>query len=207
MGILKGALSVRRYRVHGELPDDFRNIFQQGLQRHAFRESSDVTLRRESQGWVEIQNLLDMGFEDLNRWLFDRYLVVGLRVDKRTIPTKLFKAHLEKREIAWCLEHNRERCPVPVRAELKDLLEAELLSRSLPRIQVFEFCWNTTDGWLIFHSLSESANERFRKLFFQTFGLKPVAEEPLDLLAGHPPEVAKALMATGGMDYRPEVPR
>ena len=207
MGILSGALTARRYRVVGPVPADFRDRYALALREHAFRASSDPTKTEETVGWCEIHNLLDTEFADLNRWLADRYALFALRVDKKTVPAKLFKAHLEKRVEAWCAEHQRERCPASVKGEIKEKLLFEMLARTLPRVQVFELCWNVVDGWLLFHSLSERAAERFIKLFWETFGLRVLPEAPLDLLPPEDAGLLDRLMATGGLDYRPEVTR
>jgi DNA recombination-dependent growth factor C len=204
MGILSGALTARRYRVVGDVPDGFREIFAESLRGYSFRDKSSLGSGEELVGWVEVHNLLDAGFEDLNRWLYDRYAIFSLRVDKKVLPSKLFKAHLEKRVEAWCQEHQRSKCPAAVRGELKELLEFEMLQKTLPRVSVHEVCWNITDGWLLFHNLSERANERFIKIFFETFGLHPQPQAPLDLL-GDDADLTGALLATGGLDYRPEV--
>jgi recombination associated protein RdgC len=207
MAILKGALSVRRYRISGEVPENFRDLYQEALQSYAFRESADPARTAESFGWVEIHNLLDTSFADFNRWLYDRYMIFALRVDKRSLPASLFRAHLEKREQAWCQEHGRQRCPAAVRKELKELLEYEMLVRTLPRVSVYEVCWNVVDGMLLFHNYSDTVNDRFRKLFRQSFGLGLFPEEPLDLLGDTSLDLAESLLRTGGLDYRPEVTR
>jgi recombination associated protein RdgC len=204
MAILTGTLTVRRYRVAGEVPEGFRDAYQEALQSYAFRETHDEGRIDEIAGWVEIQNLLDTSFSDINRWLYDRYLVFALRIDKKTLPPKLFKAHLEKREAAWCAEHDRPRCPAAVRKELKEKLQFEMLQRTLPRVSLYEACWNVVDGRVLFHNLSDAVNDRFRKLFFQTFGLKLFPEEPLDLLGPDGLDLAEILLRTGGLDYRPE---
>lgn len=198
MGIVSGGMTVRRYRLSGAVPDDFRDRYREALQKYAFRDSNDPTHGKERMGWVEIQNLLDTSFEDWNRWLFDRYLVVSLRVDKKVVPPKYFKAHLQKREEAWCLENGRQRCPAAVRTEIKERLEFEMLARALPRVQVTEMCWNVVDGWVIFHSLSEKLNDNFRKLFMQTFGLGIYPVVPLDLLGEDLQEEAAILLHTAG---------
>ncbi len=204
MGILSGALTARRYRVAGQVPSGFRESFAESLRSYAFREKSGINAGEEVAGWVEIHNLLDTSFEDLNRWLYDRYAIFSLRVDKKVVPAKLFKAHLDKRVEAWCQEQQRQRCPAAVRGELKELLEFEMLQRTLPRVSVYEVCWNITEGWLLFHNLSDRANERFVKIFYETFGLQPQPEVPLDLLASDP-ALSDELLCTGGLDYRPEV--
>lgn len=204
MGILSGALTARRYRVVGDVPDGFRDSYADSLRSYAFRDKASLGSGEELVGWVEVHNLLDAGFEDLNRWLYDRYAIFSLRVDKKVLPAKLFRAHLDKRVEAWCQEHQRSRCPASVRGELKELLEFEMMQKTLPRVSVYEVCWNITDGWLLFHNLSDRANERFIKIFFETFGLQPHPLAPLDLL-GSDAGLADALLATGGLDYRPEV--
>ena len=204
MGILGGALTARRYRVVGTVPDGFRESFADSLRAYAFREKRDPQAGDESLGWAEIQNLLDTEFTDINRWLQDRYAIFSLRVDKKVVPAKLFKAHLEKKVESWCREQQRARCPVSVRGELKELLMFEMMQRTLPRVQVYEVCWNIVDGWLLFHNLSDRANERFVKLFFETFGLRLHPVVPLDLVSAHSTALADALLATGGLDYRPE---
>ncbi len=204
MGILSGALTGRRYRIEGELPADFRERFAESLRTYAFRDKSSLGSGEELVGWVEIHNLLDTGFEELNSWLYDRYALFSMRVDKKVLPAKLFRAHLDKRVQAWCAENQRSRCPASVRSELKELLTFEMMQKTLPRVSVYEVCWNVSDGWLLFHNLSERANERFVKLFFETFGYHPQPMVPLDML-GADASLADALLSTGGMDYLPEV--
>lgn len=201
MSLFKGALTVRRYRVVGSAPDDFRSTYPALLQGKAFHEPMGMTRSEEIEGWVLTQNLLDTDFSNLDRWLYNQYLAAGLRVDKKTLPARLVKAMLEKRVQAWCEEHRRERAPASVRTELKELLEDELYARTLPRVSVFEFCWNLVENWVIFFNTSEGPNDRFRKRFRDTFGLPLVPFSPLDLLEDRR-ELAEGLEITGLSDLR-----
>ena len=88
MGILKGALTVRRYHVEGEIPDDFRSIYVDALNDHAFRERPAASVGEEV-GVRESHNLLDTDFSDLNRWLYNHYAMFSLRVDKKVLPAAL----------------------------------------------------------------------------------------------------------------------
>ena len=45
MSILQGGLTVRRYRVYGEVKDTFRNDFEEALQRYAFHEPRSASRR------------------------------------------------------------------------------------------------------------------------------------------------------------------
>jgi len=206
MGLFKGALTLRRYHVDGELPDDFRERFPEALDDHAFKEPASMLHAEEVVGWCHVHNLLDTSFAqpaDRQRWLYNHYLVAGLRVDKKVLPSKLFRAHLDKRVAAWCEQNQRNRAPASVRQEMRDALEQEMLAKTLPRVQVHEFCWNLADGWVFFHSTSDNANDRFRKLFRNTFGLGTTPFSPLDFLTDLP-DVAESLEVQGISDYRPD---
>lgn len=161
-----------------------------------------MTRSEEIEGWVLTQNLLDTDFSNQEKWLYNQYLAAALRVDKKTLPARLVKAMLEKRIKAWCEEHRRERAPASVRTELKELLEDELYGRTLPRVAVFEFCWNLVENWVIYFNTSEGPNDRFRKRFRDTFGLPLVPFSPLDLLEDRP-DLSQGLEITGLSDLRP----
>ncbi len=201
MGILKGALSVRRYRVEGSLPEGWRETYAEALDAAAFREPQSATRKEESVGWVQYHNLLDTGFAEVSKWLYNHYALFQLRVDKKTLPAKLFRAHLDKRVRAWCEEHQRERCPSKVKGELKEALELEMLQQTLPRVATYEVCWNTNDGWVLFHNASETVNELFRKSFYRTFGFVLVPFDPLEYVADRP-EQLDALASSGASDLR-----
>ncbi len=194
MGVLSGTMTVRRYRVEGQVPHDVG----EALDAWAFRPSADPARRTDIEGWVSVHNLLDTGFGDRDTWLYDHYAVFALRIDRKVLPARLVRALLEKRESTWRAEHGRPRVPREVRDGMKEQIEDDLLARSLPRVQVHEVCWDLTAGCLLFHHQGETVNERFRALFHRTFGLRLRAETPLDLVADAAPELLDALLATGG---------
>jgi DNA recombination-dependent growth factor C len=203
MPVFSGALTLRRYRVAGEVPDDFRTRYADALRANAFHPPPSAQHKAEVLGWCEVHNLLDTEFDVPERWLYNQYLVAAMRVDKKTVPAKLFRAHLDKKVAAWCQEQGRTRCPASVKVELKDLLEADMLARCLPRVTTAEFCWNVVEGWLAFHNASDGMNDRFRTLFRNTFGLVLHPWSPLDFL-GDRPDLVMALEVAGLSDYRPE---
>ena len=202
MAILSGAMTVRRFRVVGDVPENFRDVYRERLDEYAFRERPNEMGKEEVEGWVQVHNLLDTSFEDYNRWLYNNYAVFALRVDKKALPAKLFAATVQKRCEAWCQAQGVERCPSGVKKKIKEELEDEWLKRTLPRVAVTECCWNLNDGWLLLHSLSESASDRFRKRFLRTFGLKLVPWSPLDWLQDR--EAVEQLLATGPANLQGE---
>lgn len=200
MGVLTGSLSVRRYRVDGSLPEG-REVLIQALNANAFRDPLSPVHKEESIGWTQVHNLLDTSFDDVNLWLYNHYAVFSMRVDKKTLPARLFKAHLQKRQQAWCKESGRERVPAKVKEELKELLELEMLRQTLPKVAVHELAWNLAEGWLMFHNQSDVVNDKLRKLFHRSFGLVLVPITPLDWI-GDMPEEAERLLASGASDLR-----
>ncbi len=209
MGILGGAMTVARFRVEGQRPEEgWRDKYRAQLQDLAFKEPPVEQGLEEVEGWVEIHNLLDTTFEDFNRWLYQDVALFALRVDKKRLPAKLFKATLDKKCEAWAAEREVERCPGSVRAELKDALQAAWLARTLPSVGVTEAAWNIPEGYCILHSLSEGMADRFRKRFYRTFGMTLVPWSPLEYVQGDPGRIdalvacAPSPVQLGGTDVR-----
>ena len=200
MGILSGAMSVRRFRIEGDMPaEGITDWLRDGLQDQAFLESPVEVGKEEREGWVLCHNLLDTDFTDVNRWLYNDVAVFALRVDKKTLPAKLFKAHLEKRVEAWCEEHGMERCPRSVKDELKERLEIEWLKRALPRVGLTEIAIHLTEGFCIVHSLSDNVAERVRKRFHASTGLKLVPWSPLEFVLDD--DLREAMLDTVPSDF------
>jgi recombination associated protein RdgC len=180
MGLLKGGLTARRFRVVGDLPAGWRTTFREQLEAMAFRQPPQRTDHAEVEGWVQVHNLLDTDFSDPNTWLIGEYALFSLRIDKKSLPNNLLRATVEMEGRKWAAERNVSRVPAAVKREIKERLTAEWLERQLPRVSVSTLCWKVTEGWLALDSLSEGTAERVRKRFHRTFGLELVPLSPLD---------------------------
>jgi DNA recombination-dependent growth factor C len=180
MGVLAGALTGRRFRVTGTLPEGWQTFFQAQLNERAFREPSSASGKEENEGWVRVQNLLDTDFDDTNQWLFQNYAVFALRVDVKTLPARLLAAHVDKRCRAWAAERGVGRAPATVRQEIKEALETEWLARALPRVAVTEIAWNVVSGTAIVGATSDKVIDRIRKRFSATFRMDLIPWSPLD---------------------------
>lgn len=198
MGILKGPMTVRRYRVKGEAPEGFRMKYSDALEAHAFREPGSLTHREEVVGWVESENMLYQNFGDINRWFLEPYALFSLRLDKKVLPIKWVRALRDQRVREWCEGKGQENAPSSVKRDIKDAVETQLLAKTLPRVQLTEVCWNIDECWLLFNSQSVRVNDIFRKRFHATFGLELHAEHPLEWL---PEDLATALEGVGATDF------
>ena len=92
MGILSGAMSVRRFSFEADIPEGFRETWREALNDNGFLETDLEQGKEEREGWVLAHDLLEASFDDLNHWLFNDVVIFALRVDKKTIPANLFKA-------------------------------------------------------------------------------------------------------------------
>jgi recombination associated protein RdgC len=182
MALLQGPMTLRRFRVEGDLPADPRDHLRDGLQAHAFPESATPQGGEEVEGWVVVHDLLDARFDDFNRWHYDDWVLMALRVDRKRLPKRLFQATLQRRCDRWCADKGVEHCPASVREELSDALSVEWYARALPTVTVTEAAWSLSGRSVWLTSLSDAVADRFRKRFLRSFGLTLVPLSPLDWL-------------------------
>lgn len=182
MGLLYGGLTARRFRVVGDLPPEWREHFRDQLTKHNFREPANRAGKEEYEGWVRVQNMLDNDFDDPNLWLFNSFMLISLRVDKKVLPAKLLNATVDRKCREWAAQAGVQRVPTAKKKEIKEALETEWLERALPRVQLTEVGWNTVEGWALVSSTSEKIVDRVRKRFARTFGLELVPWSPLDAI-------------------------
>lgn len=196
MAILKSQLAARRYSVRGEVPPDWTARFEERLDACRFVDPLSPIYKEPRIGWANMENWLDTDFSDRGAWLAEPIVYFTLRTDEKKLPPT-FRKHLAKREKAWCQANNRERCPASVRTEIKELLEVEMLAHVQPKTTAVEVVWDVLGGWLLFGHVSDTPNDRFRKLFratFQELGLEAV---PASLLESQPSHRLDALLARG----------
>lgn len=182
MGLLTGGLSFRRFRVYQPLPEGFRDLFLENITRFAFQENLQHRSKEPLFGWTSILNPDDISF-DLNTVLYDRYLVLGLRQDKKSINGKLFQILLERRARALMAERGLERLGKKHKEEIKEALEEELLGQTLPSVNTYDLAWDIHTGEVLVFATSDSVIEIFQGLFQDTFGARLYAERLVDWLA------------------------
>lgn len=170
MGLLTGSSSFRRYRVRGELPPDFRDRFVEAVQHRAFKENLDARSGEDNVGWVNLVDDDDTTFT-LNKILFNNYLTLGLRVDKKRVPARLLKILAERR----CREIREakgvERMSASHKRDVKEALEEDLLGRALPAVAVYDMAWDINAAELRFYATGDAINDLFRTFFKDTFAL------------------------------------
>ena len=190
MKLIKGARTMRRYSIDGK-PDqsdsDWLTQIQNQFQMHAFENAANNQRTEEQLGWVTGDSLLDADFSRLDKWYLEPYIYGQFRVDKKALPSNLFRALLDLRVKEWLTANNRDRIPKRDKDDIRDVLSVELYIKTLPKVKVVEFCWNIEQQYLILMNLSDSFNEKFCDHFYTTFGLGLRVQTPLMFLdAGDP---------------------
>ena len=185
MKLIKGARTIRRYMVDGK-PDktdgEWLTRLQNQFQTHSFKNAEDNQMIEERVGWVTANSILDADFSQIPKWYLEPYIYGQFRVDKKTLPSNLYRAMYEMRVKEWLVSNNRERIPKRERDEIKDLLSAQLFAKTLPRVKSVEFCWNVEKQYLILLNLSDAFNDKFCEYFYTTFGHVLQVQTPLMFL-------------------------
>lgn len=196
MGLLSGGMTVRRFRVEGDLRPGWKERVRDQLTAMAFSEPPAGERGVENEGWVQVDDLLATGFEDPNRWRIQDWVVFALRYDKKALPANLLKATVAQQCRAWCEERGLERVPASKKKEIKEALEDDWYRTQLPRVAVVEIAWHTADGIALVGSTSDRMLDRVRTRFHRTFGLELHPWSPLDDLD---PALADQLLTTTPM--------
>ncbi len=182
MGLLTGGLNFRRFRIHQPLPEGFREHFLESIPKHAFEEDLGHRSKEPLIGWVNVFNAGDTRF-DLNTFLFDHYLVLSMRMDKKAVNGRLFQILLQRRLDEIRAERGIERIGKKHKEEIKEALEEELLGRALPSVATHDLAWDVTTGEVLAFATSDTVADLLQGLFHDTFGVRMYPERMVDWLS------------------------
>ncbi|MFY9707478.1 MAG: recombination-associated protein RdgC [Desulfobacterales bacterium] len=176
MGLLSQSVSITRYRVQGQLEEPVLDTIALSLKRHAVLDIDNDDAEK-SCGWTSFENPFAPDFEGSNH-LFGSYLVFSLRVDKKSIPSKILKKHFTIEETKRLAASGRRFFS---RNE-KKLVKEEVLHRLSLRIpatpNIYDLIWNYEGGKLWFFSNLKAANEELETLFSESFNLSLIRMFP-----------------------------
>lgn len=193
MGLVKGSLSMTRYRVKEEPPETLTDEYiNERLNKNAFVDIEDAP-EEKSLGWVEFLNPLDSNFNPAT-YRFGGVLAFTLRLDTRKVLGKTLSRYYNIREAQYIEKIGRKPNSVAKR-ELKEALKSELLRRSLLNTELMEVAWLYQENEIWLTAVGEKRRETFEELWGRTFGLSLQMLVPptmgLELLSG---DLRRALM-------------
>lgn len=206
MGLIKGSVSLTRYRVVDAPPEITDEFLADRLHKSSFMDI-ETSPEEESIGWVEILNPLSTEFEPYN-FNFGEVIALNMRIDTRKVSAKMVNRYFSIAEM-----RERQSSDKPLSAEQKRELKArikmDLLSRTPVATDVFEVCWfpKNEEVWLI--STGPKIREKFEDLWRRTFNLGIVMKIPYvlarevlpDNVSAENLDQAKPSALLGGVSY------
>ena len=170
MGLINGGASYTRFVVNEEIPKDFHTVATSRLERFAFKEINPKKHEEISIGWVAYDNPTNARVT-IEKAFFGDYSVLGIRVDKKTISSILYKAELSQ-ALRVLRQELKGKKPTTQRvSELREELRTKMLEAIAPQVAVYEMVWNFQSGTVFFSSQSRKAVDMFTELFKDTFEL------------------------------------
>jgi recombination associated protein RdgC len=177
LGALAGPLTVAKFSVRGELPDDFHSTFLKAIRHRVFKPLSPDEEAEERIGWCAVSAPLDLELTHEGVF-YNSYLNLGLRIDKWRLPASVLKAELDTAIVERLAKTGKERLGKTEKDELRDRIATRLKKRLLPAMRHFDVVWNLETMVLWFWSQSAKTQEQLSVLFEQTFGLELVLHCP-----------------------------
>ena len=181
MGIFSSSVSITQYRVEGKLSEPILKSVANGLKKNAVEEidneSSDKAI-----GWTCFDNPFSTDF-DQSPFLIGTHLVFSMRIDKKTIPSKIVQKHYML-EMTKRLENSgRDFLSKTEKKEIKDHV-IHLLNLRIPATpNIYDLIWNYESNMLWFFSNLKGANEELETLFTRSFTLKLIRLFPYTMAA------------------------
>mgnify|MGYP000894756334 CR=1 FL=1 len=204
MGIFKGTATVSRYKVDGPPPPDFLEFVDRRIRANCFVPIDDATEQMRT-GWCSAHDFLDTRFAYAS-YALDPFIVLGLRVDTRKLPTAVVRRELSL-EIRRANEDQGRVLSRHDREELKEKIALDLLRRIPPTTHVYEVVWDTAKGEVLIGTDSRTARDLCADHFKRSFDpLYLVPQVPYLLATALLPQYAAALDALRPASlYRGEV--
>ena len=169
MGLIKGTLSLTRYRVREEPAEPFDDDYLgRRLAQNAFLDIEDQPEER-SLGWVEFFNHLGTDFNPAV-YRFGGLLAFTLRLDTRRLPASALRRYAAIREARYQAQTGRRPTSLQ-RREIKETVRSELLSRALVQTELMETVWLPQEREVWLAAVGEKRRELFEELWGRTFGL------------------------------------
>ena len=169
MGLLSPNVSITRYRVQGRLDDPVFENIKKALKKFAISDIDNDAVEK-SIGWTSFEQPYKPEFEG-SSYLFGTHLVFSLRIDKKSIPSKILKKHYAIEETKRLTESGRQFISRNEKKLVKEQI-LHFLSLRIPATpNIYDLVWDYEKGKLWFFTNIKAANEELETLFTETFKL------------------------------------
>ncbi len=167
MGLLSATTSVTRYRVDGKPEDPILESISKGLKAHVIQDIDGEGLEK-SVGWTSFDSPFRPDFDDAS-FAFGTFFVFSLRIDKKSLPSKIIHKHFSVEMQKRLAESGRDY----MSKNEKEILKEEVINTLYARIpatpNIYDILWNYEESSLWFFSNLKAANEELETLFVKSF--------------------------------------
>jgi len=169
MGLLSSSVSITRYRVEGDLDTPVIETVAKALKKNSISEidghAAEITA-----GWTSFNQPYQPDF-DGSSFVCGTYLVFSLRIDKKSISSKIIQKHYSIEMAKKLAVSGRRYLSRSEKEMIKDHV-VNVLSMRIPATpNIYDVLWNYEDGSLWFFSSLKAANEELETLFSRSFKL------------------------------------
>jgi hypothetical protein len=177
LGVSRGALTFTRLFVQGRPPKDLRKRYLEAVRLRKFTPLAAEDEASEAIGWCVIERPFDLDFQP-DRMFYDRFVQLGLRVDKWKIPGVLMRSQVADEEQRMLSRAGREKLTRAEKEDIKLRVIGRLRKKILPTSRAFDVLWDLDAGTVLLFTHSARTTEEFAALFETTFGLELQADSP-----------------------------
>ncbi|MFH1152462.1 MAG: recombination-associated protein RdgC [Pseudomonadota bacterium] len=184
MGLLSSSQSVSRYRVEGDMGDSVLDHVRNGLKANAISQIEDEYAEIAT-GWTPYESPFDPDF-DIHPFVFGTFFLFCLRIDKKSIPSKVVQKHTTIEIARKLKETGREFLSKNEKTDIKDAV-IEKLMRQIPSVpNIYDVLWKPEESSVTFFSTQKAANEELETLFTKSFKLKLIRLFPFTMAENNP---------------------
>ena len=172
MGLLSATTSLSRFKVDGRLDDPIIDTIAAGLKKNRITDIDGNPSDR-AVGWSSFQDPFKPDFEG-SSFMIGTSIVFALRIDKKSIPTKMIQKHVAIESAKRLRELERDFLSANEKKMIKDQVINQLSLKMPATPNVYDVVWQYESGDLWFFSNLKSANEELETLFIKSFGVSLV---------------------------------
>ncbi|MGL4207949.1 MAG: recombination-associated protein RdgC [Candidatus Adiutrix sp.] len=169
MGLIKGSLSLTRYRVTGAPPENLSDDYlSEKFLKNSFVDIEHAPLET-SLGWVEFFNHLGTDFSPAT-YRFGGLIAATVRLDTRKVPAKTIARYYAISEAEYIGKVGRKPNSL-AKKELKETVKSNLLRRALINTELMEVAWLHQENELWLAATGEMRRNTFEELWGRTIAL------------------------------------
>jgi recombination associated protein RdgC len=167
MSLLSSLISITRYKVEGRLKAPVLETVAAGLKKNAISEIDDQSSEK-AVGWTSFKKPYQPDFSGSD-FVYGNYLVFSLRIDKKSIPSKIVKKYFMIESNRRLANSGRQYLSRSEKQIIKDQVIDRLNIKVPATPNVYDLIWNYEDSILWFFSNLKASNEELETLFLRSF--------------------------------------